>query len=350
MNPRGSVLACAVLLMFSAGFLLAVCTDGSEGANEHFTAVRVGDDVTVTGYGTLWWDDGWDGLKTLTVVPEGGEVIIGYCAFYDRDTLETVTIRGSVGAIEKYAFEDCYALKTVTIDGSVGPIGESAFFLCDCLSSFTVHGSVEAIGEFAFQYIDALVAVTIDGSVGSIGTSAFESCDALSAVTITGPITSIGEKAFRSCDNLKTVNIACNDPLNITKGSEDHGFIACYADTVNHVHRYSAAYDWADDGKTCTVHINCLNDSALISDEHPQVDSTVKIPPTETEKGTTEYSVSGTYDGYAYSDVKDVQDIPATGGGSGEDNVLLYAAVAAIAVIGALAVCYLLFLRGRKTE
>ena len=42
--------------------------------------------------------------------------------------------------------------------------------------------------------------------------------------------------------------------------------------------------------------------------------SKVKIPPTETEMGTTEYSVSGTYDGFAYSDTKDVQDIPATGG------------------------------------
>jgi hypothetical protein len=55
--------------------------------------------------------------------------------------------------------------------------------------------------------------------------------------------------------------------------------------------------------------------------------------------GTTAYSVSGTYDGFTYSDTKDVQDIPATGKpGGNNDNTLLYiaagGAVAAIALIG----------------
>jgi hypothetical protein len=52
--------------------------------------------------------------------------------------------------------------------------------------------------------------------------------------------------------------------------------------------------------------------------------------------GTTEYSVSGTYDGFAYSSTKDVQDIPATGGSDGKkDNTVLYviAGVAAAAVL-----------------
>jgi len=150
--------------------------------------------------------------------------------------------------------------------------------------------------------------------VESIGIEAFSSCDHLDTVTITGPITAIGGNAFFGSENLETLNIACNDPLNITAGSADNGRIAQHAVTVNHVHRYSATYTWADDGSSCTVHMVCANSSDHKHDEIPPVTSVVKIPPTATEVGTTEYSVSGTYDGFAYSDTKDVQDIPATGG------------------------------------
>ncbi len=295
MASRGSVLACTVLLVLSVASLLAVDhSDDSEGYNDGFTSVRDGDAVTVTGHGTVEWDDSWGGLKTLTIVPEGGEVNIDTSAFQNEVALETVTIQGSVGSIGIDAFYDCLALTTVTITGPVTSIGIDAFF----------------------------------------------NCLALTTVTITGPIETIGIDAFLGCSNLKTVNIACNDPLNITKGSGDNGDIARYADTVNHVHRYSAAYDWADDGKSCTVHIVCANTAAHNHDESPAVTSTVKIQPTETTMGTTEYSVSGTYDGFAYSDTKDVQDIPATGGsGDGKkDNTVLYIAVggaiAAIVLIG----------------
>jgi hypothetical protein len=150
--------------------------------------------------------------------------------------------------------------------------------------------------------------------VESIGIEAFSSCDHLGTVTITGPITAIGGNAFFGSETLETLNIACNDPLNITAGSADNGRIAQHAVTVNHVHRYSATYTWADDRSSCTVHMVCANSSDHKHDEIPPVTSVVKIPPTATEMGTTEYSVSGTYDGFAYSDTKDVQDIPATGG------------------------------------
>ena len=75
----------------------------------------------------------------------------------------------------------------------------------------------------------------------------------------------------------------------------------------------------------------------------------MKVPPTETEKGTTEYTVSGTYDGYAFSDTKDIQDIPATGGDSDGKgiNILIYVAIAAIAVL-AIACAAILYIRSRR--
>ena len=256
-----------VAVLLTAGFLFVVVyADDSEGSNEGFEVEWDGTDLKVTGHGVLLWDSAWNGLKTLTIVPEGGEVSIGYAAFISNLTLETVTIQGSVG-----------------------PIGDHAF----------------------------------------------ESCGKLETLTITGPITSIETNAFSGCSNLKTVNIACNDPLNITVYSANNGHIAYHADTVNHVHRYSAVYGWADDGKSCTVHIVCANTADHNHDVNADITSTVKIPPTETTMGTTEYSVSGTYDGFAYSDTKGVQDIPCiSGSDSGNNNdALIY--IAAAGAIGA---------------
>jgi hypothetical protein len=192
--------------------------------------------------------------------------------------------------------------------------------------------------------------VIIPSSVASIGDYAFCDCTALTSVTLPSSVTSIGDWAFYDCEKLTTVIVPCTNPLGIEPGSDGYGYVAKYAEELTLIHEYSAAYVWADDGSSCTVTISCVHGDTDLHTENPEVSSSVKIPPTETEMGTTEYSVSGTYEGLDYSSVKDIQDIPATGGGSGDDDILLYAAVAAIAVIGALAVCYLLFLRNRKTE
>ena len=82
------------------------------------------------------------------------------------------------------------------------------------------------------------------------------------------------------------------------------------------------------------------------------VTSTVKIPPTATAMGTTEYSVSGTYDGFSYSSTKDIQDIPATGGGS-DEPVNGYtqppALALTLAVLSCLGMVGAVVLLGRRT-
>ena len=388
-------LVAASLLMLSGLSVLYLETDGSDGINEGFTWERNGDDVTVTGHGTLGYDSSWSGLKTLTLVPEGGTIdieshafedcgslttvtfngsvgSIGENAFTNCGSLTTVTIDGSVGSIGSCAFEDCNSLTTVTIDGSVGSIGISAFFQCDSLTTVTIDGPAGSIGDGAFYECDSLTTVTIDGPIDSIGDHAFTNCDSLTTVTIDGSVGSIGENAFTnccnlseltvtgpitppvpdsefsSCINLKTVTVSC--VMDIEAGSSDYGGIAQHATTVNKLHSYSSSYEWADDGSSCTVHIVCANTSDHDHDvTDATITSTVKVPPTETEKGTTEYTVSGTYDGYAFSDTKDIQDIPATGGDSDGKgiNILIYVAIAAIAVL-AVACAAILYIRSRR--
>ena len=312
MNRGSLAVLIAALFLIAAGLsVMYLGTDGSDAKNEGFTYVRNGDDVTVTGHGALEYDSAWSGLKTLTLNVDGEAASIESWGFNGCDSLEAVTVNGPVGSIGDHAFGYCGSLTTVTVNGSVGSIGWAAFEYCGSLTTVTVNGSVGSIGGVAFEALDCLTTVTVNGPVGSIGGVAFGSCHHLKELTIAGPITSpIGENAFLDCGDLKTVNIACNDPRNIIKGHSDNGAIAYYADTVNHVHRYSATYDWADDGSSCTVNIVCANTSDHNHDENAAVTSSVKVKPTAIAPGTTGYSVSGTYDGFAYSDTKDIQDIP----------------------------------------
>ena len=74
-------------------------------------------------------------------------------------------------------------------------------------------------------------------------------------------------------------------------------------------HAYSATYEWSADGKICIVHIVCANDAAHNHDVSATVTSAVKSQATYSDNGVTTYSVSGTYDGFAYASSKDVADI-----------------------------------------
>ena len=184
-----------------------------------------------------------------------------------------------------------------------------------CISVILPDGLTN-IGDFAFFGCSSLASVTIPDSVTSIGNGAFEYCTSLSSVTIPDSVTSIGTDAFQGCNSLTTLYIPCNNPLGITANdSVNNGGISQNVDEDNlfPFHDYSATYTWADDGSACTVRVFCENCDYLAGIEHPAVNSVVKIPATETEMGTTEYSVSGTVEGYQYSSVKDIQDIPATG-------------------------------------
>lgn len=188
--------------------------------------------------------------------------------FWDCDNIESITIPSTLKSIAEWAFAYNYKLKEVHISDiaawcnidfndsytsnplynteglylngekitdlvipeGVTHIGDYAFYGYEGLTSVTIPGSVETIGGHAFTSCTGITSLTIGNGVTTIGDGAFYECEGLTNITIPESLTTIGEMAFCRCYNLKTVNNYSD--LIFKAGSEDYGYIACYADNV----------------------------------------------------------------------------------------------------------------------
>ena len=130
-----------------------------------------------------------------------------YQAFYECDSLTSITIPDSVTTIGVSAFANCHSLTSATIPNGVTTIGVSAFANCHSLTSVTIPDSVTTIGDYAFYGCSSLTSVTIGDSVTTIGQYAFRDCSSLTSVTIPDSVTTIGSCAFYNCSSLRSVII-----------------------------------------------------------------------------------------------------------------------------------------------
>ena len=179
-------------------------------------------------------------LVSVTIPPSVAS--IGEKAFYSCNSLVSVTIPASVTIIGKGAFDSCYALLAITVDennvnylsmdgvlfskdkstliccpvgkdgayeipGGVTSIGDSAFYYCSKLTNVTIPGGVTSIGDSAFGFCRSLTSVTIPSSITSIGDSTFFYCDRLASLVIPAGVTIIGDSTFAYCTSLTDVAI-----------------------------------------------------------------------------------------------------------------------------------------------
>lgn len=108
-----------------------------------------------------------------------------------------------VAYIADGAFYQCDSLTSVTLPDSVTTIGDFAFSSCDSLTGITLPDGVTSIGNSAFRSCFSLTDITLPDSVTSIGNFAFDSCGSLTSAVIPDGVTSIGKDAFDDCaDNL----------------------------------------------------------------------------------------------------------------------------------------------------
>ncbi len=189
------------------------------------TSVTIPNGVTSIGSSAFYY---CGSLASVTI--PNSVTSIGDYAFYYCSSLTSVTIPNGVTSIGSHAFYDCSSLTSVTIPNSVTSIGDHAFYDCRSLTSVTIPNSVTSIGDYAFIGCSSLTSVTIPNSVTSIGERAFYNCRSLTSVTIGSGVTSIGSDAFYGCYALAEVyNLSS---LNITKGSEDYGYVGKYAEYI----------------------------------------------------------------------------------------------------------------------
>ena len=198
---------------------------------------RIGNGYCITGIGTCTDTD----ILIPATINSLPVTSIGGTAFYDCDSLTSVSIPDSVTSIGDFAFSDCSGLTSVTMPGSVTSIGDFAFSDCSGLTSVTMPGSVTSIGDGAFRYCNSLKSITIPDSVTSIGDAAFSDCseltnidvqpgnteyhssgnclietksktliwgcNGLTSIALPYSVTSIGDWAFAGCDSLKSIAI-----------------------------------------------------------------------------------------------------------------------------------------------
>ena len=146
-----------------------------------------------------------DSLETITL---GTDVtIIGDIAFAHCDSLQNFTIEHGVTSIGKQAFYDCSALREIVIPGSVQRIEFETFYNCDALTDVTLKSGVVGIGQNAFYGCDNLKNVTLEEGVTSVETHAFYHCITLNKVVIPASLKSIGKLAFYDCPNIQEVHI-----------------------------------------------------------------------------------------------------------------------------------------------
>ena len=78
----------------------------------------------------------------------------GYSPFYNKSTLKTITISGSVTNINPYAFYGCTGLTSITIPNSVTSIGNYAFMDCTNLAEVIIEDGEKTL-SLGYRFWDS---------------------------------------------------------------------------------------------------------------------------------------------------------------------------------------------------
>lgn len=131
---------------------------------------------------------------------------IGDNAFDDRLLTGPLVLPEGLDSIGKEAFQKNY-ITEVTIPESVRAIGQSAFYDNQSLKSVTLNNRMETINRSLFNYCKKLTVVHGGKNVKIVNQSAFRNCDSLRSIKDVAPVT-IDREAFYNCQKLESLNFS----------------------------------------------------------------------------------------------------------------------------------------------
>ena len=203
--------------------------------------------------GWMLYLDGWclgfkEKMPLVDLVIDEGTLKVADAAFYEYETLVTVTLPNSLVSLGNHAFAFCPELRHVDFGESIVEIGRDAFYGCTHLEDFTLPETTTKIGDWAFSSCHGLYRLDLPNSITTIGEYAFHGCSnlaivslpealteiaeglfdqaGLKSITIPDGVTTIGDLAFYVCEGLKKAVI----PATVTEIG-NHAFV-CPMDTV----------------------------------------------------------------------------------------------------------------------
>ncbi len=138
---------------------------------------------------------------TSCIVKEG-TISISAGAFQGSNYLTELIIPDSVKTIGYSAFADCKSLESIDLPERLLRVESGTFYGCNSLTSVIIPDSVNTIMSSAFYGCTNLELLQLGKNVTSIGYNAFGNCKKLTSVIIPNRVTAIGEKAFDGCSNL----------------------------------------------------------------------------------------------------------------------------------------------------
>lgn len=151
------------------------------------------------------------------VLPEGLDSI-GKEAF-QKNFITEVTIPESVRAIGQFAFYDNQSLKSVTLNNRMETINRSLFNYCNKLAVVRGGRNVKIVDQSAFSGCDSLRSIS-DITPVTINSSAFYNCRKLESLNFSR-IKSIGYESFYNCFGLKEADLTTLTSIN------NRSFVAC---------------------------------------------------------------------------------------------------------------------------
>lgn len=155
---------------------------------------------------------------TEVTIPESVRAI-GVTAFYQNQSLKSVTLNNRMELISESLFNSCKNLAVVHGGKNVKNIAYRAFYGCDSLRSIKDFVPV-TIGQAAFSNCRKLENFNYS-RIKSIGYESFYQCNSLKEADLT-TLTAIGNRSFCACTSLKKVTLG-NDITTI----KSDAFYAC---------------------------------------------------------------------------------------------------------------------------